>query len=256
MAMRNIAFISLLVLFITSCKNQNHNEHFDPLEFQEELYSSGTNSDGEIQSPINILTTHIAEGNDHQISIQCGAGIKVETVVNTGHSVQLNFELGSIIVFDSNRYDMIQAHFHTPSEHQVDGLTFPMEMHFVNKMLTNSDQDTSAYLVIALLFKMGESNEFISKFIDSIPLEPEQTALQSDAPAWKEEWLLDDVDQTLHYYFYKGSLTTPPFTETVNWLVSKKVFSGSPEQIMHINDLEGNNARHVHALFNRTIENN
>lgn len=254
--MRSIFTFSVILLLISSCKQLNTNEYGDHFNVDEELYSTATITDGKIQSPINILTTNMAEGNDHQIAIQCGEGIKVEAVVNTGHSVQLNFEPGNIIVFDGQRYDMIQAHFHTPSEHQVDGLTFPMEMHFVNKLLTESEQDSSAYLVIALLLKMGQPHPFIEKFIDYIPAEANQTAFESDAPAWQEEWLLDEVDQTLHYYFYQGSLTTPPYTETVNWLVSKKIFEASPEQIQYINDLEGNNARHVHALFNRTIENN
>ena len=254
--MRSFFVIGLVLFLITSCKELIDKENGEHFNVDEQLYSTATITDGKIQSPINILTTNAAEGNDHQINILCGDGIKVETVANTGHSVQLNFESGNTIVFDDKRYDMIQAHFHTPSEHQVDGLTFPMEMHFVNKLLTNSEQDSSAYLVIALLIKMGEENTFIKKFIGHIPTEENQTILKTNAPAWEKEWLLDEVDQTLHYYYYQGSLTTPPYTETVNWLVSKKIFEASPEQIQYINDLEGNNARHVHALFNRTIETN
>lgn len=246
-----------LAAILWSCNTSHTSEYEEHFESDQELYSDETVSDGMIQSPVNILTTNIAEGNDHQIEIQCDApGIKVETVTNTGHSVQINFKHGNQIVFDGAHYEMIQAHFHTPSEHQVDGLTYPMEMHFVNELISESKQDTTAYLVLALLIKMGESNEFIADFINRIPTEENTSASISDAPTWKEEWLLDDVDQALHYYYYKGSLTTPPYYETVNWLVSKKVFEASPEQIQYINDLEGNNARHVHALFNRKVENN
>ncbi len=59
--------------------------------------------------------------------------------------------------------------------------------------------------------------------------------------------------ERLSYYSYQGSLTTPPFTESVNWSIAKKVFEASEEQIATIEKLEGNNARHIRALNNRKI---
>lgn len=58
----------------------------------------------------------------------------------------------------------------------------------------------------------------------------------------------------IRYYQYRGSLTTPPYTESVEWLVLKDVFEASPEQIQRINQLEGDNARRVQALYNRVVE--
>jgi carbonic anhydrase len=55
------------------------------------------------------------------------------------------------------------------------------------------------------------------------------------------------------YYSYRGSLTTPPYTESVRWYIAKHIFEASPAQIEAINKLEGNNARHVQALFGRTV---
>lgn len=60
--------------------------------------------------------------------------------------------------------------------------------------------------------------------------------------------------RALHYYHYRGSLTTPPYTESVDWLVAKEIIEAGPKQIQRINLLEGNNARHVQALFSREID--
>lgn len=234
-------------------KNPGHNAH---LEVNDELYTVETPDEGLVQSPINIVTCNIEPGNDHQISIECGSGIQIETITNTGHSIQLDFKSGSEVVLDNRHYRMIQAHFHTPSEHQVDGMTFPMEMHFVNQLFVEGREDTTAYLVIALLYKMGEPNKFISDFMSRIPVEEHNTVKAGEKTEWKQEWMLDDEDKEMHYYYYQGSLTTPPFNETVEWLVAKKIFSASPEQIRYINSLEGNNARHIHALYERKIESN
>ena len=239
--------------FAQDVKKSSHSAH---LEVKDDLYSVETPDEGLVQSPINILTCNLEAGNDHQIAINCPGGIKIETITNTGHSIQLNFKSGSEVVLDERHYKMIQAHFHTPSEHQVDGMTYPMEMHFVNELIPDDREDTTAYLVIALLFKMGEPNEFIDDFMARIPEQDHHTVKAGDKTEWKQEWMLDEVDKELHYYYYQGSLTTPPFNETVDWLIAKKSFTASPEQIRYINSLEGNNARHIHALFERKIQSN
>ena len=254
--MKSLFFPGALLTIILSCQVQKqtvHDAHLD-IENEQDLYSMATADEGKVQSPINILTCNLKEGEDRQVDIDCPDGIKIETITNTGHSVQLNFKSGSEVVLDDLHYKMIQAHFHTPSEHQVDGVTFPMEMHFVNQLV--SEHDNSGYLVIAWLFKMGEANDFIDEFMARIPQEEHHTVKAGETTKWDQEWMLDETDHTLHYYYYEGSLTTPPFDETVKWLVAKKMFEASPEQIRYINSLEGNNARHVHALFNREIQNN
>lgn len=254
--MRYLVLLGIFISIIFSCqvqKQPTHDAHLD-IENEEDLYTMATADEGLIQSPINILTCNLKDGEDRQIVIDCPEGIHIETITNTGHSIQLNFMSGSEVILDNQHYRMIQAHFHTPSEHQVDGLTFPMEMHFVNELVGESE--SGGYLVIAVLFKMGLANEFIDEFMARIPQEDHHTVKAGETTEWDQEWMLDEVDKALHYYYYEGSLTTPPFDETVKWLVAKKVFEASPEQIRYINKLEGNNARHVHALFNREIQSN
>ncbi|MCP4265745.1 MAG: carbonic anhydrase family protein, partial [Candidatus Brocadiaceae bacterium] len=55
------------------------------------------------------------------------------------------------------------------------------------------------------------------------------------------------------YFFYKGSLTTPPYTESVKWFVMKTIIDASPEQIQQINKIEGDNARRIQALYGRSV---
>ncbi len=149
-------------------------------------------------------------------------------------------------------------HFHTPSEHLIDGITYPMELHIVNTMQNQSPEETTEYLVIGVLFKMGkEDNKFIEEFINSIP-EKAHSKKEIKTGKVKLDDLLHNVSQDKldKFYHYKGSLTTPPNTESVRWYVYKHIFTASPRQIQRINELEGNNARHVQALHGREVVTN
>jgi len=226
---------------------ENHTE-----DVSNELYSIPEDYHGLIQSPVNILTKSLDEERVHVVEVlnpHCHA----VDVVNTGHSVQLDFERGTEICFDGNRFEFQQAHFHTPSEHQIDGITYPMELHFVNYKYDSVKME-NYYLVIAVLFKMGDSNPFIEKFINYIPAHPHDTTNLVDKPIY-----LDDLQKPSHidqydWFHYKGSLTTEPYTETVSWLVMKDILEASPDEIFKINKLEGNNARHIQAMYDREIE--
>jgi carbonic anhydrase len=230
----------------SSCSHKNHDR---------ELHTMPGLDHGLIQSPVNILTSDAAGSGSHTVEIHTDEEIKAADVVNTGHSVKLDFESGTSILFDGVIYYFLQAHFHTPSEHQLDGITYPMEIHFVSQAKKQEKKDVPDYLVVGAFFKMGKENDFIASFLDVIPEHSNDTALLSEKPVYINELLLPE-EPFNDYYYYKGSLTTPPFTESVNWVVMKRIMEASPEQIQYINKLEGNNARHVHALFGRKIESN
>ncbi len=220
----------------------------------ETLYTLPGLDHGLIQSPINILTSTLQDASTHEIEVTTIHDDKVTAVVNKGHTIELEFEPGTEVLFDGKYYDFKQAHFHTPSEHQIDGMTFPMELHFVCSH-KEMNQEKPEYLVIATFFKMGKENKFIDGFIDKIPAHEYDTVSIADTPVYVED-LIGDINPDRKYYYYKGSLTTPPYTETVNWLILRDIVEASPGQIKIINDLEGNNARHVQAMFGREIEAN
>ena len=131
-----------------------------------------------------------------------------------------------------------------------------MEMHAVN-IVKNQGKEATEYVVIGLLFKMGHENKFIKEFLNAVPREEhKKTTLQPGTV--KLEDLLSGIPKNEKgtYYYYKGSLTTPPYTESVNWLIRKYIFEASPEQIKAIEKIEGDNARHVQELYQRKVKSN
>ncbi len=198
------------------------------------------------QSPINILSSQ-AEGGHHEIALHYDHG-DPDFLENKGHTIELDFPQGSSITFDGAEYALKQLHFHTPSEHQIDGVTFPMEMHVVNMIEPKTEDDPPRYLVIGYLFKMGGEDPFIASFLDEVPGKEGVEELESG------KIFMDNPNQREEYYHYRGSLTTPPYTETVEWLIVQEIQQASPEQIRRIHLLEGDNARRVQARYGRRVE--
>lgn len=250
----------LLILILASCSSsdkpenkssiENESSHDDSKEKEKAGYLMPGLDHGLMQSPINILSSQSEDGM-HNITVDFNG--EINKIENLGHTVQLDFEPGNTITADGVTYEFKQIHFHTPSEHMIDGITYPMEAHIVN--IKENEGGTPDYLVISLLFKMGAENTFISRFIDEIPNLPNSTR-NIDLNAIKESQLRDNIEKVIQEcYHYKGSLTTPPYTESVFWLVHKDIFEASPDQINRINDIEGDNARHIQAVNDRKIEN-
>jgi len=205
---------------------------------------------GLLQSPVNILSDETEPGK-HQIKF--GEADEVEEVANLGTTVELSFGRGITTEFDGKVYELLQLHFHTPAEHLIDGITYPMEMHLVHRGPALGAFDPPVYLVISLLVQMGAANRFFGEFLNVVPTETGEVAKLHDVflhDAFRPGFDLENV----HYYHYRGSLTTPPYTESVDWLVAKDVIEAAPAQIQRINVLEGDNARHVQALYSREID--
>jgi len=217
------------------------------------LYIQPELDHGHMQSPINIRSFKEKVSNSHEITFNYKDEIKA--VENLGHTVQLDFEAGSTVSYEGINYDFKQMHFHTPSEHLVDGMTFPMEMHIVSTTPLKDKSITPRYLVLGILFKEGRNNKFIDEFLDKIP-KAEDTLAPLEIGTVKLDDLLysDKLHDIKNFYHYQGSLTTPPYTQTVQWFVFKHIMEASPQQIEAINAIEGNNARHIQGIFARSID--
>lgn len=207
---------------------------------------------GKMQSPINILSS---ENTTKKPSIKVDFNDKIMAIENLGHTVQLDFEKNSTIVIEGIKYEFRQIHFHTPSEHLINGITYPMEAHLVTTIsdTTLIQQGAKKYMVLGYMFEMGKSNEFIKEFIDMIPSEEIKIAKISPEKVRLEDMIKDEKKPNLTYYHYNGSLTTPPYTESVSWYVCTESLSATPEQIQTINKIIGNNARHIQDLDNREV---
>ena len=262
--MKKVIFI-LMMFLVFGCDQKSHNKTSEdghasvdktekaPIEEQD----SYVHEDGTIchaQSPINILSFNADENDMHNITLNFKD--EINAVENLGHTVQLDFKEGSTITVDNETFEFKQLHFHTPSEHLIDGVKYPMEMHIVN-VEENSEEEETQYLVAGILFKMGPENKFISEFINAIPKEEHSVnKVQSGIVKVSDLFEEEQENITKNYYHYKGSLTTPPYTESVRWYVSKHIFEASPEQIKKILEIEGANARQVQKLNDRTLESN
>jgi carbonic anhydrase len=216
------------------------------------LYAIPERSPGHAQSPINILSDATTEGH-HALQFGGGGMPIAKTVAYTGDTVRIRFQSEGTLRFDDQVYSLKQCHFHTPSEHQIDGITYPMEMHCVARRPPETGEQEPGYLVLAYLFRMGESNQTIARLLAGHPHRGETLTLTGEAPIAVID-LLDGLTIAGHYYSYEGSLTTPPYSETVRWVIDKEIREASPEEITLLNALEGNNARHIQPSSGREIE--
>jgi carbonic anhydrase len=167
-------------------------------------------------------------------------------IVNNGHTVQVNYEKGSTLTVGGAVYELVQFHFHAPSEHTVDGKHHPLEMHLVHK-------DAAGKLaVVGVLVEEGEANPAFAPVFDHLPKMKAPLAVVPEARVNAEELLPAD----LAYYAYAGSLTTPPCSEGVHWKVLAKPVQMSKEQIEAFRRIYPGNNRPVQGLNGRVVERN
>ncbi|MES3021001.1 MAG: carbonic anhydrase family protein [Pseudomonadota bacterium] len=165
------------------------------------------------------------------------------TVVDNGHTVQVAVGPGNYLTAQGRRYELLQFHFHRPAEERVNGKSFEMVVHLVHK-------DVAGKLaVVALLLERGREQETIATVWGNLPLEKNVTLAPS---------VVLDAGQMLprqrEYYTYMGSLTTPPCSEEVLWIVMKQPVQASPEQLAVFSRLYPLNARPVQPASGRIIK--
>jgi carbonic anhydrase len=133
-------------------------------------------------------------------------------VINNGHAIQVDSSAPtSNLVVDGTTYELKNFHFHSPAEHTIDGKTFEAEMHFVHK---SADGKTA---VVALLFQRGRENDELRPVWDAMPVHPRSDAVD----VGKTLDIASFMPKVPIYLRYEGSLTVPPCTEGVTWLVVK-----------------------------------
>jgi len=193
-------------------------EHWGELAAEFDMCSKGRN-----QSPIDLVA-HLSPELPELVFEYTKPGNLDE--INTGHAIREVVTPGNIIVFHDERYELKQFHFHSPSEHRVNGEAFPMEVHFVHQ-----DQKGN-YAVVGLLFEEGETNDLLNEL-------PSFRAERGEDPGGDPVDFNELITDRTDYFLYNGSLTTPPCTEGVQWIVLKQPVIASPEQIQHYHDLVG-----------------
>ncbi len=198
---------------------------------------------GKRQSPINIEEAGTLQGPAEplQFNYQPSSG----TVVNNGHTIQVNLFGDNVLMVRGSAYKLVQFHFHTPSEEQVNYRSFAMVAHLVHK----NAQDQLA--VVSVLFDSGAANTLIDKVWTYMPLDVND---QVNMPAGMLD-MNELLPRDQRYYQFIGSLTTPPCTEGVLWMVLKQSVQISKEQLKLFQQLYPNNARPVQPVNGRPVRN-
>ena len=192
-------------------------------------------SDGRLQSPIDI--TGYSHGDAPALSF---AYVADGTHVTTGTFLKVKHEGDSRLTLGDSGYQLVNVHAHTPAEHTVNGERFPLELHLVHT------RDSGEIAVVAVLYRQGDTNAALQTLLDAAP-PPGDPASPLDPSA--------HLPAHASHYRYSGSLTTPPCTEGVQWLVMIKVGEVSEEQLRRLSDLTGDtpNNRPIQPLGDRII---
>jgi len=194
---------------------------------------------GRNQSPINI------EDSIHAAikSLKAIQKFQAKEIFNNGHTVQVNFKEGNMLALDNTAFQMKQVHFHAPSENTIHSKSFPLEAHFVHA-------DSKGNLaVIGVMFTEGKANPALAKIWEQLPNK------ESEPSILKSRILPSELmPENKAYYRFSGSLTTPPCTEGVRWLLMKNPLTASKEQIEEFKKaVHHDNNRPVQALNGRVI---
>ncbi|AZN36146.1 carbonic anhydrase [Iodobacter ciconiae] len=197
-------------------------------------------TEGKEQSPINITTSYAQEME----KIKFSYGMSRITVLNNGHTIQLNIDPGSFIEIMGSKYQLLQFHFHTPSEEAIGGIRYPMVAHLVHK------SEEGKLAVVAALIQQGtQDNPLIETLWDKMPSEHNETRT-FDKLTYSPAALLP-LDQS--FYTFMGSLTTPPCSEGVRWLIMKNPLSISARQIARFRKEFPMNARPIQSINARNV---
>jgi carbonic anhydrase len=196
-------------------------EHWGDLDSKNVMCKLGHN-----QSPINI-TRDIEVDTKNLEPIHFNYNSESSSVVDNGHTIQVNIKKGSSIAIDGKVFELKQFHFHTPSENEIDGKHFPLEAHLVHMA------NDGSLAVVAILFEEGEENPLLQKVWAKMPHKAGEKAKVAVTAEEINKFLPKDKS----YYRFDGSLTTPPCSEGVRWFVFKlydTVSKAQVEEFLHV----------------------
>ncbi len=192
-----------------------------------------------MQSPVDIADGFIADGDPIDFDYR----LTPLSIVHNGHTVQVNYAAGSGITVAGERYELLQLHFHTPSEHAVEGQLAAMEVHFVHK------NAAGALAVVGALMEAGTENPALREIWDSMPRKESAEKTHERVMINARDLLPDDTS----YYRYMGSLTTPPCSEGVNWFVLTHSIQVGIEQVGTFAKAAGPNNRPLQPTNHRLV---
>jgi len=195
---------------------------------------------GNRQTPININMTH--HGDHHQKLVFHYQTSQLHEM-NNGHTIQVSHVSGCRVDLNDRKYQLRQFHFHAPSEHHIEANGFPMEMHLVHQ------DETGHVLVLAVMMKTDAPQPVLRNLWKWLPKQ-----IGQDVSIPLELSLTDVLPTNTHHYAYSGSLTTPPCTEGVQWIVLKEPMHVTQQDVDQFVQIIGQNARPIQPSRGRHID--
>ena len=195
---------------------------------------------GQRQSPIDIRRTVKADLPPIKFAYK---SIPL-SIVDNGHSVKVDTPAAGGITVDSESYELVQFHFHRPSEEKINGKTYDMVVHLVHQ------SKEGKLAVIAVLMEAGKEQKLIRTLWTHMPLEQDKPVVRDDVKIDPSQL----IPPKSGYYTFLGSLTTPPCSEGVLWLVMKTPIQVSKEQLASFATVYKNNARPIQPTNGRVIK--
>ncbi|MDI7740612.1 carbonic anhydrase family protein [Lysinibacillus fusiformis] len=207
----------------------------------DEQYAACVN--GSEQSPINIELSE-AETNKTIEEVNIQYEPTTFSVINNGHTIQANTaSVTNKIILDETEYQLVQFHFHTPSEHQFNGQPYEMELHLVHQ------NESGELAVLGVMIQEGSMNEYLQPVWAALQEEITEEDISLSEPVQLQTLL--PKDQT--FLHYNGSLTTPPCTEEVEWIILEQPIELSQEQIQVFQQIFPDNHRPIQPLNEREV---
>ncbi|KAF8247130.1 carbonic anhydrase [Wilcoxina mikolae CBS 423.85] len=238
--MRSILLLLASVTAATAClypraEDPAHSWNYDgltgPVRWHALAEENKICATGKHQSPINIDTKSIRLSSSAELNYPSSGDFNL---TNNGHTVQATPEGTYTATLRGEKYKLVNFHFHTSSEHRVDGMGYPLEAHFVH-----SSVKTGALAVVGVFFEV-DSRQGVS-FFHKLPFR--ELKDKNDSVIVKKVDLQSITKRIQSVYTYSGSLTTPPCTEQVSWFVSDAPLTISVKQFRLLNKALGFNSR-------------
>lgn len=196
---------------------------------------------GKSQSPINLTAAESADLIDPDFHYE---PVPLN-LLNNGHTVQVPYAPGSYVMLDGQQYNLLQFHFHSPSEHAIEGQPWDAELHLVHQ------NDAGDLAVVAVLLQADDGDDALSYGELSVNLPVKAGDKVRTGAIVNAKDLLPAKNTT---YRYSGSLTTPPCSESVTWLVMTDPVTLSTRQINRYRELLNHNNRPLQSLNNRAVQ--
>jgi carbonic anhydrase len=194
---------------------------------------------GKSQSPIDIRDAKPAQ----LPALAFTYGKVPPSIVNNGHTIQVNVPAGQVLRIGDQAYDLVQFHFHTPSEERINGKPTAMVAHFVHRNAAGK------LAVVAAMIQPGKANTGFESILSHLPARPGETLTVEGL----EVDLASLLPAERRYYDFEGSLTTPPCSESVHWMVLTQPVTVSADAIKRFRRVYSANARPIQPLNGRVV---